>query len=491
MRGMSLKSKLLFLTLALCGVSVAIGVTSYLSLTSVSRDYGWIATKSMPKMDRLDQMNLNFRKIRINLRSLGLPNLPQDQVEQSIAGVLAAITDYEKQDELYKQLDFVPGQEEVYSHLEKAWGEFKNTGVEVLKLQKSNSAEDQAKMLDIFFYECPKRAQAYAEAVADLSEFHRKTAETNVKIAETTRDQAIMIIIMVMITGSVFGCVLGYLVANSLSKSLNRISDNIFGAASETASGGSHLAAASSHLSTSATEAAASLEETVASIEELSSMVKMNTSHALEANTLSRTSHESAEKGTQEIQRLLSAMTDIAQGSKKIEEIISVIDDIAFQTNLLALNASVEAARAGEQGKGFAVVADAVRTLAHKSAESAKGINSLIKDNVAKSEHGAAIANNSEVVFKEILTSVKKVATLNEEIAAGSTQQAKGIEQISRTMNHLDQSTQGNAASSEQVAASSEQMSTQAQALNGIVTELQSLVHGNKKVSAATNSKAA
>jgi len=171
-------------------------------------------------------------------------------------------------------------------------------------------------------------------------------------------------------------------------------------------------------------------------------------------------------------------MSEIASGSKKIEEIIHVIDDIAFQTNLLALNAAVEAARAGEQGKGFAVVAEAVRSLAQKSAEAAKDINALIKDNVEKSGHGATIASNSGAVLQDILLAVKKVADLNGEIAAGSREQATGLEQISKAMNQLDQATQGNAASSEEVAASSEEMSSQANALADLVGELQMLVHG-------------
>ncbi|WP_413586772.1 methyl-accepting chemotaxis protein [Bdellovibrio sp. HCB274] len=481
MRALSLKTKLLLLTVILCGVSIVIGITSYLSLKSVSDEYGWIATRTLPKMDHLDKMYLNYRKIRIQLRTLGLPNLPHDQAVQSVDGVLESIAAYEKVNELYQELGFIPGQKELYDKVHDAWAEFKATGVEVLHYQKTGTAEDKAKMLDIFFYDCPKKAQLYTEAVEALSHFHRQAGDNKVKSAQGIRDHANLVILLVVTGGTMLGSIFGFLFSTSLSGSLNRISKSINSAASETAQGGSHLAAASSQLSESATEAAASLEETVASIEELSSMVKLNTSHAQEANTLSKNSRESAEKGALEIERLIAAMNDIAMGSKQIEEITKVIDDIAFQTNLLALNASVEAARAGEQGKGFAVVADAVRSLAQKSAESAKGINGLIKENVQKSEHGAVIANNSGVVLKEILSSIKKVADLNSEISAGSSEQAIGISQISNTMNQLDQATQGNAASSEEVAASSEKMSDQAQVLKGIINELQVLVHGRKE----------
>jgi methyl-accepting chemotaxis protein len=207
-------------------------------------------------------------------------------------------------------------------------------------------------------------------------------------------------------------------------------------------------------------------------------MVKLNADHAREASALSHQSREAAEQGEKEITTLISAMADMAKGSKKIEEIISVIDDIAFQTNLLALNAAVEAARAGEQGKGFAVVAEAVRNLAQRSAVAAKDITVLIKDSVEKAESGSKIADSSGEVLKNIVTSVKKVSDLNTEIASASQEQSTGIGQISKAMNQLDQATQTNAASAEEVAASSEEMSSQADALQKMVADLTEIVEG-------------
>lgn len=166
---------------------------------------------------------------------------------------------------------------------------------------------------------------------------------------------------------------------------------------------------------------------------------------------------------------------------KRIEEIINVIDDIAFQTNLLALNAAVEAARAGEQGKGFAVVAEAVRSLAQRSAVAAKDISDLIKNNVEKSHHGSSVASSSGKALQEILVSVIKVADLNSEIATGSEEQSFGIEQISKAMNQLDTATQSNAASSEEVRGSSEQMAHQGEILAQLVHDLYDLVHGEKE----------
>lgn len=258
-------------------------------------------------------------------------------------------------------------------------------------------------------------------------------------------------------------------IASGLTQSGNQVSEAI-----------TQLTAAGQTLSQSSTEAAASLEETVASLEEMSSMVKMNSDNAKQAAALSQSSKDAAEQGQNEIDHLIESMHDISQSSKKIEEIISVIDDIAFQTNLLALNASVEAARAGEHGKGFAVVAEAVRTLAQRSAVAAKDINSLIKDSVEKVEKGSSVADRSGVVLSNIVNSVKKVADLNNEISAASTEQTTGIQQISKAMNQLDQGSQANAASSEEVAASAEEINAQALQMKKMVHGLNAVILGGE-----------
>lgn len=207
-------------------------------------------------------------------------------------------------------------------------------------------------------------------------------------------------------------------------------------------------------------------------------MVKQNSASAQEANALSQKSQQSAQNGEIEINKLLSAMSEISTGSKKIEEIIKVIDDIAFQTNLLALNAAVEAARAGEQGKGFAVVAEAVRSLAQRSAVAAKDISSLIEENVSKSQNGSFIAESSASALRDILTSIRKVADLNSEISAGSNEQANGLDQISRAMNQLDQATQGNASSAEEIDAFSNQLASHSENLNNLTQKLKVVLNG-------------
>lgn len=273
----------------------------------------------------------------------------------------------------------------------------------------------------------------------------------------------------------------GIYISTKVSTNLSVISEGIDKSGTYVNQASQELSAASQALASSQAESSASLEEIVASLEELSSVVRLNSENAQQANNLSQKSKESVEMGEKEVGELIGSMSEIAHQSKKIEEIINVIDDIAFQTNLLALNASVEAARAGEQGRGFAVVADAVRSLAQRSASAAKDISNLIKESVEKSEHGATLAAHSGKVLQEILVSVKKVADLNGEIAAGSREQSIGIDQVSKAMNQIDQSTQQNAATAEEVSASSDELKSQSTQLTDLSRDLAILINGDQR----------
>ncbi len=253
-------------------------------------------------------------------------------------------------------------------------------------------------------------------------------------------------------------------VNDSISNLRNMVGD-IREAATNLQTSASEISQGNLDLSNRTEQQASSLEETASSMEEITGTVRQTADNARQANQLSVSSQELAEKGSEVVGSAVSAMSEINDSSRKIADIIGVIDEIAFQTNLLALNAAVEAARAGEQGRGFAVVASEVRNLAQRSAGAAKEIKSLINDSVQKVEEGSRLVDESGEMLGEITDSAKKVSDIIAEIAAASQEQSTGIEQVNKAVTQMDQGTQQNAALVEEAAAASESMDEQSRNL--------------------------
>lgn len=254
--------------------------------------------------------------------------------------------------------------------------------------------------------------------------------------------------------------------ANATVAKLTEVVSSIQTAAGSVKTGADEISQGNSDLSQRTEEQASSLEETASSMEEMTSTVKQNADNAGQANQLAKAAREQAEAGGNVVGQAVVAMAEINDSSKKISDIIGVIDEIAFQTNLLALNASVEAARAGDQGRGFAVVASEVRNLAGRSATAAKEIKDLIQDSGAKVDEGSRLVNESGETLKEIVNGVKKVTDIVGEIAAASQEQSDGIEEVNKAITQMDELTQQNAALVEEAAAASESLGEQADGLN-------------------------
>jgi len=241
------------------------------------------------------------------------------------------------------------------------------------------------------------------------------------------------------------------------------------GASDSIATGSSQIAAGSADLSQRTEEQAANLQQTAASMEQLTSTVRQNADTARTAAQLALQASQAAGEGGAAMERVVATMADIAGSSRRIVDIVGVIDGIAFQTNLLALNAAVEAARAGEQGRGFAVVAAEVRTLAQRSAQAAKQIGALIGESVERVEGGSALVGGAGQQMQAIVQQVQRVTALVGQISNASAEQSQGIEQIGDAVNQLDHVTQQNAALVEQSAAAAESLRHQAATLAQVV----------------------
>lgn len=264
------------------------------------------------------------------------------------------------------------------------------------------------------------------------------------------------------------------MLAKSFSKmadNLNEVMSNINSAAEQVATGSKQISDSSIDLAGGTTEQASSIQQLTASMQQIASQTELNAQNANQANELARNAKLNATQGNEQMREMLKAMEEINESSGNISKIIKVIDEIAFQTNILALNAAVEAARAGQHGQGFAVVAEEVRNLAARSANAAKETTALIEGTIVKTEGGTKIARETAEALREIVEGIEEVAHLVEDIAVASNEQAAGIEQINQGIVQISEVVQHNSATSEESAAASEELSSQAELLKEMVNK--------------------
>ena len=252
---------------------------------------------------------------------------------------------------------------------------------------------------------------------------------------------------------------------SKMTDSLVEVVGNVRQASDSIATGSSEIASGNLDLSQRTEEQASALEQTASSMEELGTTVRQNADNANQANQLALGASAVAIKGGEVVNKVVGTMKGINDSSRKIADIIGVIDGIAFQTNILALNAAVEAARAGEQGRGFAVVASEVRSLAQRSAEAAKEIKALISASVGRVEEGTKLVDEAGVTMTEIVTAIRRVTDIMGEISNASAEQSAGVAQVGEAVTQMDQATQQNAALVEESAAAAESLKLQAQNL--------------------------
>ncbi|NRR30744.1 MCP four helix bundle domain-containing protein [Oxalobacteraceae bacterium] len=392
------------------------------------------------------------------------------------------------------------------SKFEQAWKDYAASGDQVISIAKSGDYEAASTLMK-------NQSQSKFELArtALLARMGQEKAAAQLSFTQTTKANATSrtVVLVVLAAGLVVGAWLSLVVIGSIQRPLKRavevanrvaagdLSQQIeAGASDETGqlmtalrdmdaslgktiakvrsaadtivTAATEIASGNSDLSSRTEQQASALEETASSMEELTSTVKQNADNARQANQLAKTASDVAVKGGAVVLQVVETMGSINTSARKIVDIISVIDGIAFQTNILALNAAVEAARAGEQGRGFAVVASEVRNLAQRSAAAAKEIKTLIGDSVDKVDAGSKLVDEAGMTMNEVVDSVRRVTDIMGEIMSASQEQTDGIEQVNVAIIEMDNTTQQNAALVEQAAAAAQAMQDEAVALAGI-----------------------
>ena len=463
-------------------------------------------SSSMASIRYLGEMNNATGDIRIGEFQHVTATTPELK-QQYDKEMLTLLETFKKSSDNYvKQIDTAEEQA-MYDDFFRKWNAYLVVHEKMLAASRALKADDAVALAN---GELDKLYDEYSDAIEKLSVFSNKSGDDSNAKADASTANAQIWIIGTIVFSIVIGSGIAFMITRSITqpiveavniaqtvsagdltsrievkskdetgqllqalKDMNTALVNIVSEVrdgTETiASASQQIASGNTDLSSRTEQQASSLEETASSMEELTSTVKQNADNARQANQLAVSASEVAVKGGAVVSEVVETMGSINESARKIVDIISVIDGIAFQTNILALNAAVEAARAGEQGRGFAVVASEVRSLAQRSAQAAKEIKALIDNSVEKVDAGSKLVDQAGTTMQEVVESIRRVTDIMGEISAASQEQTAGIQQVQEAVTQMEQATQQNAALVEESAAASEAMREQADKLSQVV----------------------
>ena len=486
---------------------VALGGFSIAQLAQVNQSSTDIARNWLPSIDTLSKVSLALARSRsFDMQQVLTDDKKEEQAARERGNKQMAVL--EKEVAHYGTLVSEPREKELYPEIQRNMASYKAAHERMEKLFIDGQKQTA---YGVMMTDSTPVYRKLQDQINELSEVNAKGAAVSEQQASTVYEQARIAIFALVATCVVLALTLSWWIARLVARpltqavsiarqvaegdltaripentgrdetaqlmgALKQMNDNLLTIVQEVRIGTDTISTASAEIATgnmdlsSRTEQqAGALEETASAMEELTSTVRQNSDNARQANQLAVTASEVAQAGGQVVGKVVHTMDAINESSRKIADIIGVIDGIAFQTNILALNAAVEAARAGEQGRGFAVVASEVRSLAQRSASAAHEIKALIDDSVSKVDTGTKLVGEAGQTMNEVVASVKRVSDIVAEITAAGAEQSQGIEQINNAVVQMDENTQQNAALVEQAAAAAKALQEQAARLSQTV----------------------
>lgn len=472
-----------FLIVAL--ITAIVGIIGWMGINQQMNSIHNLGYESIPGIIYIEETGRAVTEIQMAIRTLANQGLSEKEAQEQFKKIEEQRSYYKKQIDGYDKLRKNAEENKLYQEFLTRMANAKKGNNAFLDYAKSINRsrvtpETAGKLFDLGmssallkeYNDVQDANTALREYVTD---FYGKEM---VKQSESASMALNAVIITAAVIGFALALILGVVIAGSISRPVNKITDNLFASSGSLEGAASQVSSSSQELSGGASELASSVEEMTSSLEELQSIIESNTKNINEAELLMRQTNEGAKGSTSKMDEMQSAMDEINGNSKKIVKIIKVIDDIAFQTNILALNAAVEAARAGDAGRGFAVVAEQVKNLAQKSAEAAKETADLIDEAIESVSKGEQRGLEVKEVLNTAVELAQKVGVLLDEINRASKEQLKGANQVTKAVSQINSVVQNTAASSEQVASAGEEMLSQSEMLKGIVEKLNSLIKG-------------
>lgn len=500
-------TKLIIGFIAVLLLTCFLGVFSILQLTNLNRATDEIGNDLMPSSISGMGMKESVSRMRSQEAQLATAENPEE-VKKYQERTNEAIDAFRKNHSAFLKNADTSEDKKALEELLSAFNDYAQISSKIANLAKESKTQEAVQLLRTESSNSNKKMRGMLDKIVDAQIVAGQTAANNShEIFISARRLIIIAIVISIVIGFFMAIWLAKIVSTPLKsavdlaqsiaagdltrkveaesacetgqliRALGEMNASLLTVVSEVRAGTEQINAAATEiangnldLSSRTEEQAGSLEETASSMEEITATVKHNSENAKQANVLSKTATSIAEKGGSVVSEVVSTMTSINESSKKIVDIISVIDGIAFQTNILALNAAVEAARAGEQGRGFAVVASEVRSLAQRSASAAKEIKELINDSVEKVGQGTRLVDSAGATMLEVVESVKRVSDIISEITAAGQEQSSGIDQINQAIIQMDSVTQQNSALVEEAAAASATLQEQSANLVQVVS---------------------